>query len=342
MPELNAAEITAFTQAIQSLCDSLGWTMSEQLNQKVVLDAPVVTPQTIDDLIKRTDQVLQTTFSFPALCADEVVLAFQAKDAPLLAHLIGRGSGQTPPDVLEDEHMNLLAEAMSGIVSGLATGINNVRNLALTPGSCSTALETITLPPSFAISDQAVQVEIGFHVEGVLDSAFTLFLTSDFAHKLLPESGVQTAPDESGAQEAEPPTGFEEVVAGFGEATSGPGRGMDSTGIPFSTSMPAAFQPLESTSTTTEALPRGIDLILDIPLEVTVELGRVRMLIKDVLALASGSIVELERVAGEPLDLLVNGRLVAKGEVVVIDDNFGIRITEIVNQADRVAALAKR
>ena len=86
---------------------------------------------------------------------------------------------------------------------------------------------------------------------------------------------------------------------------------------------------------------RGLDLLLDIPLDVTVELGRVRMLIKDVLDLASGSIIELDRVAGEPVDLLVNGRLIARGEVVVIEDNFGIRLTEIVSPADRVAGLGK-
>ena len=84
-----------------------------------------------------------------------------------------------------------------------------------------------------------------------------------------------------------------------------------------------------------------MELIMDIPLDVTVELGRVRMLIKDVLELSSGSIVELDRVAGEPVDLLVNGRLVAKGEVVVIEDNFGIRITEIVSPADRVSGLGR-
>jgi flagellar motor switch protein FliN/FliY len=101
------------------------------------------------------------------------------------------------------------------------------------------------------------------------------------------------------------------------------------------------FQPFD-TATPADALPRGMDLLLDIPLEATVELGRARMLIRDVLELSPGSIVELERVAGEPVDLLVNGRLVAKGEVVVIDDNFGIRITEIVSPADRVASLGKR
>lgn len=85
-----------------------------------------------------------------------------------------------------------------------------------------------------------------------------------------------------------------------------------------------------------------MNMVMDIPLDVTVELGHARMLIKDVLELGSGSVVELDRVAGEPVDVLVNGRLVAKGEVIVIEDNFGIRITEIVSPADRVSGLGKR
>jgi flagellar motor switch protein FliN/FliY len=89
-------------------------------------------------------------------------------------------------------------------------------------------------------------------------------------------------------------------------------------------------------------IPRGVDLILDISLDVTVELGRVRMLIKDVLELAAGSIIELDRVAGEPVDVLVNGRLIAKGEVVVIEDNFGIRLTEIISPSERAVGLGRR
>ena len=71
---------------------------------------------------------------------------------------------------------------------------------------------------------------------------------------------------------------------------------------------------------------------MDVPLQVTVELGRTRKLIRDILELAPGSVIELDKLAGEPVDILVNGKLIAKGEVVVIDDNFGVRITKIVSQ----------
>lgn len=83
----------------------------------------------------------------------------------------------------------------------------------------------------------------------------------------------------------------------------------------------------------------GLELLFDIPLEVTVELGRVKMVVKDVIELGSGSIVEIDKAAGEPVDVMVNGRLVAHGEVVVIEDNFGVRITEILSPADRLARL---
>ncbi|MGM0608401.1 MAG: flagellar motor switch protein FliN [Candidatus Muiribacteriota bacterium] len=86
-------------------------------------------------------------------------------------------------------------------------------------------------------------------------------------------------------------------------------------------------------------LPSNIDLLLDVPLQITVELGRTKMLVKDILELGTGSVIELERLAGESIDVLVNGKLIAKGEVVVIDENFGIRITTIVSPQERIAKL---
>ena len=81
---------------------------------------------------------------------------------------------------------------------------------------------------------------------------------------------------------------------------------------------------------------RNLNMLLDIPLQVTVELGRTKRSVKEVLELSSGSIIELDKLAGEPVDILVNSRLIAKGEVVVIDENFGVRITDVLSQAERL------
>jgi flagellar motor switch protein FliN/FliY len=84
---------------------------------------------------------------------------------------------------------------------------------------------------------------------------------------------------------------------------------------------------------------RNFDLLLDIPLELTVEIGRTRLAIRDLLQLGPGSVVELAKLAGEPLDVLVNGRPIARGEAVMVNDKFGIRLTDIISPSERIAGL---
>ncbi len=98
---------------------------------------------------------------------------------------------------------------------------------------------------------------------------------------------------------------------------------------------PVQFSPLSSVSGSKPVNSESLDILMDVPLSVSVELGRTRMPVKEVLSLQHGSVVELDRMAGEPVDVLVNDRLIARGEVVVIEDRFGIRITETISQMRR-------
>lgn len=84
---------------------------------------------------------------------------------------------------------------------------------------------------------------------------------------------------------------------------------------------------------------RGIDLLLDIPLQVSVEVGRSKILVQDLLQMQEGTLIELDKLAGEPLDLYVNGRLIARGEAVVINDKFGLRLTDVVSPSERIENL---
>ncbi|WP_159878211.1 MULTISPECIES: flagellar motor switch protein FliN [Aquitalea] len=88
-------------------------------------------------------------------------------------------------------------------------------------------------------------------------------------------------------------------------------------------------------------VPSNLDMILDIPVQLTVELGRTKIAIRNLLQLAQGSVVELDGLAGEPMDVLVNGCLIAQGEVVVVNDKFGIRLTDIITPAERIRRLQK-
>jgi flagellar motor switch protein FliN/FliY len=96
---------------------------------------------------------------------------------------------------------------------------------------------------------------------------------------------------------------------------------------------------MSDTTAPAEGQTRRLDMLLDVPLDVSVELGRCRMTIQDLLALGPGAVVELDKVAGEPLDILINDRLVARGEAVVVNDMFGVRITDIVSPQERIARL---
>ena len=100
----------------------------------------------------------------------------------------------------------------------------------------------------------------------------------------------------------------------------------------------AQFQHLSESASSPP--PRNIDLLMDVNLPISIELGRTRMSISDILGLGAGSVVELNKLAGEPVDVMVNGKIVAKGEVVVIDENFGVRITQLMTPQERLKLLS--
>jgi flagellar motor switch protein FliN/FliY len=109
--------------------------------------------------------------------------------------------------------------------------------------------------------------------------------------------------------------------------------------INFSSASKAEFQQLQQPVAGSES--RNIELLMDVDLPIAIELGRTKMSIADILSLGPGSVVELNKLAGEPVDLLVNQRVVARGEVVVVDENFGLRITQLMTPEERLRALAE-
>jgi flagellar motor switch protein FliN len=101
---------------------------------------------------------------------------------------------------------------------------------------------------------------------------------------------------------------------------------------------PASFPPVTNTAVAEQT--KNIDFILDIPMKVSIYVGSTKMAIRDLLQLAQGSVIELDKLAGEPMEVMVNNKLVAKGEVVVVNEKFGIRLTDVVSAAERVKQLA--
>ena len=140
-----------------------------------------------------------------------------------------------------------------------------------------------------------------------------------------------------------------EWEAALAQQVSAPAAGMASDPFddaasevsdPVQQATPAAFANFGSPSAPSMPAGNDINMILDIPVQLTVELGRTRIPIKNILQLAQGSVVELDALAGEPMDVLVNGFLIAQGEVVVVNDKFGIRLTDIVTPSERMRPLS--
>ncbi|HTH94221.1 MAG TPA: flagellar motor switch protein FliN [Rhodocyclaceae bacterium] len=138
------------------------------------------------------------------------------------------------------------------------------------------------------------------------------------------------------AEQKEDEVSMDDWAAAMGEQADAETTAAPETGIPAP--KPVAFEQFGNSGDKTGTL-QDFDMILDIPVALTVELGRTKISIRNLLQLAHGSVVELDGLAGEPMDVLVNGTLIAQGEVVVVNDKFGIRLTDIITPQERIKKL---
>ncbi len=203
---------------------------------------------------------------------------------------------------VDDNVVTDLRPVWEAVVQGICLSIGTIRNDTIVASGLSIRFQLFSFPPNLQKAIEVLRTQIAITTNEVNGTAIWL-VDNDSVHAML--NLTLDDPDEEEA--------FPRVEEG-GQA--GP---------------------------RVQAAPEsdGLNLLLDIPLELSVELGRVKMLVKDVVELGTGSIVEIDKAAGEPVDVMVNGRLVARGEVVVIEDNFGVRLTEILNPQERLNRLGE-
>ena len=169
--------------------------------------------------------------------------------------------------------------------------------------------------------------------KSLIEEIFSVSIAKALADGMLEKKGISPSATAQPKEQHAPniSQGFQntDIFGGAAQPSQSQGAGV---GV-----QPVQFAPLNSTGQTT--VPGNIGLLMDVSMQLTVELGRTKMLIKDILGMGEGTIVELDKLAGEPVDLLVNGKLIAKGEVVVIDENFGVRVTDIISPMERISNL---
>jgi len=263
------------------------------------------------------------------------VFVLSSRDASIVADLMMGGEG-LPSDELTELHASAIGESMNQMMGSAATAMAEMLGRRV-----DISAPTVELPGSgdgaaggLAAGGPVVRVGFELRVGDLLDTTLMQLMPIAFARRLVDglvsDAAAVPAPEGAGPGAAPgdvppPPPGDDDADRHL-------------RAVPAPVAQPVAFPSLDEAG----PIPGGSDisLLLDVPLQVTVELGRTQMRIRDVLELVPGSIVELDKLAGEPVDVLVNGKQIARGEVVVIDEEFGVRITDVASQAKRLRGLA--
>lgn len=296
------------------------------------------------------------------------LLVIKQSDAAIIADLMLGGDGLNPKPDLGEIQLSAVQEAMNQMMGSAATSMSTVFNQKVDISPPSIDLMNISQDEGREnIPDEDLLVKISFRLRigDLIDSNLMQLLPLGFSKKIVKslmgetdDMSTSTAPAAPAAPAAPvapvqqapvapppPATPYAEpapAAASYGQAAATAYQEPPQIAYtaPRQMAQPvnvqqAQFASFEPTSIS-QSEARNLNMLLDIPLQVTVELGRTKRSVKEILELTSGSIIELDKLAGEPVDILVNSRLIAKGEVVVIDENFGVRITDVLSQAERL------
>ncbi len=329
-------------------------TLSQLINQKVNITTPTVSYATWDSLL--------TEFEEPCVCIQVLytsglegnnILILKENDVKVITNLMMGGDGTNINEDLTDLHLSAIGEAMNQMMGSASTSMSSMLNkkIDISPPTASlvklTEIMNATDIADF-LTGTFVKVSFKMEIGSLINSEIMQMYSIDFA-KSIYEKFISMTDEQSSAPAPQPAPKAAPQPApqpqpqmqnqGMFADTFGASSGMyaqPTQAVPFQAPpvqnvniAPVQFQPfMEMNNPLLKT--ENIDLLLDVPLEVTAELGRTSKSIKEILEFSPGTIIELNRLAGEPIDVLVNGKYVAKGEVVVIEETFGIKVTEVI------------
>ncbi len=302
-------------------CSQASTVVSTVIGKKIDFTAEICEKADFSAIQERIQAVVVSlNLSLKSGITGDMFLIMQKKDVAVLSDLMMMGDGSA--DYNED-HKDAIGELFNQVMGAFSTALGAEMGLSISAGSIEVTEFDLENPPFPADSlDMAIAK---MNIEGQLDSYIAL---------LIPES--------LGTQFVKKSSPKEESLGGD------LGIGLNQSEMDDLNRMASSFSSSDGLDQFRESSPMGstydgpkenIDLLLDVELEIYIELGKSSLSIKKILELAPGSIVELDKMAGEPVDLLVNNKVVAKGEVVVVDESFGIRIVSLVSAEDRIRSL---
>ena len=340
-------------------------TLSTLLNNKVTITTPKVSYVTINEISAQYDKpCVFIHISYIDGISGNNVLILKEHDVKVITDLMMGGDGSNTDGEITELHLSAISEAMNQMMGSAATSLSSMLNRKIDISPPNATVINLQEDIDEAEIDSFLTgkfVKISFHMEigDLVDSTIMQLYPISFAKDMCDgvaktmEMDSQSVTADSSAANSGNPAGAQpaaasaaaqqsQQMASQNTAQMGQPMGqpmgqtmMGNTMMNQNMGQPVNVQPAQFSAFAGGNLgnyqPENIDLIMDVPLQVTVELGRTTKSISDILDLGPGKIIELNKLAGEPIDVLVNGKYVAKGEVVVIEESFGVRITEIVN-----------
>ena len=340
-------------------------TLSSLVNNRVEITTPKLSYVTLDDLKEQNPAPCVFIYiSYRTGLEGKNILVLKEHDVKVITDLMMGGDGTNTDAELTDLHLSAISEAMNQMMGSAATSMSSMINEKVDispPNSTRVDLTNTVMEDGLhdMVGQTFVQVSFRMTIGDLVDSEIMQLYPFDFAKLIYTRfrSTMEGGMEETAASEPAPQPQPEPVAAPVQQpepmqavpvsqmdpqmAPQQPMMGMQQPTMNGAMPMynmpmqnvpiqPAQFQNFAPSQSLDGIAPENIDLIMDVPLEVTVELGRTSKSIKEILDFSPGTIIELDKLAGEPVDVLVNGKFVAKGEFVVIEENFGIRVTEII------------
>ncbi|KAF0995657.1 flagellar motor switch phosphatase FliY [Geobacillus sp. TFV-3] len=338
--------------------------LSMLLNQKVEITTPSVSMierASVADEFPQPYVAIQVNYTEGLLGTN--LLVIKQQDAAIIADLMLGGDGTAADGPLGEIQLSAVQEAMNQMMGSAATSMSTVFGKRVDISPPTLHLLDLTEGKGMEyLPDEDFLIKVSFRLKigDLIDSSIMQLLPISFAKELvaqllgspLEEPGaaeVNLKPSADARPFSEPQPVLTDAQTNGGAAVSeAASRSMDkppagradkeregATARHIQTADFVEFDapPLAATEV------HNLELLFDVPLQVTVELGRTKRSVQEILQLSTGSIIELDKLAGEPVDVFVNNKLIAKGEVVVIDENFGVRITDIISQSDRLTRL---
>ncbi len=337
--------------------------LSTLLGQKVEISAPKVSEATMDGILetfKDKEKVVITEITFKTGIQGKSVFILTPKEASTIADLMIGGDGTNTKEELTDLELSAVSETMNQMMGSAATSMSEFFKTKVdieTPNTKFVDLDDLETLKEIFPTEPIIIVEFNLKIGDIIDSKMFQLLSIDYVKDIYAAMQKEAKEEVDDAQQSVQQSQPVQQPQMQNQPIQQP---MMQQPMPTMQNVPQQqvyqqpmqqqpmYQPQKQVYSNVQPAEFGqlnaeptvpiskMDLLLDVPVEIVAVLGRKKMLLRDILDLGPGALIELDKLAGENLDILVNGRIIARGEVVVVDENFGLRITEIVSPEERV------